>query len=425
MKNYRMKCISLALLGAISYRPELAMAQVTTAWTKCSDENRVCDLPTGGARMARYGANGQFITKAFTTAFDCQKTVFGSDPAPGYAKACYYGDQIYQEIAPQVSNMMGPWVNNKRIPIGHIGSSRAITEPVDIPVADGESAFRIACNYSHMNFDDAIVYPNQPGASHLHAYFGNTSINYASTTTYSVRFVGNSTCAGGKLNRSAYWVPALVDTRNGTPVAPTTNVVYYKSHAADRSAIKAMPLGIRVLAGSMRQSAEDQVDLRRTHWRCKSKTGPRPGLDESAKASIPNCPVGTYLWMIVQFPQCWDGRRLDSPDHRAHMAYGGATCPASHPVHLPEISYHIEYKIENANDPLHWRLSSDMYGTDKPGGYSMHADWINGWDRDTLERWVQECIREGRSTNNTTCDGIGLSRSVLKNQEHVLTSSGN
>jgi hypothetical protein len=415
--HHHLTSTSLALGLLLAQYSGHTQAQSASTWTRCSDQFRVCVLPTGGARLVRFGANGNYITKAFTTDLDCNATVFGGDPAPGQAKQCEYGAPLYREIAPQVSNMMGPWVDTKRIPIGNTGSTLPITVAAPLPTEEEGAAFRINCTYSHMNFDDAIVYPNQPGASHLHVYFGNTSIDYSSTTTDSVRLRGNSTCAGGSLNRSAYWVPALVDTRTGTPVAPTSNVVYYKAFG-DTSNVQPMPLGLRELAGSMRQSKPEDVDLAKTAWRCKDKTG-QIAVPTGVFASIPNCPVGSYLWLVVNLPTCWNGRDLDSPDHRAHMAYAG-TCPASHPVRIPNISYHIEYKIEKANDPQYWRLSSDMYSSAQPGGYSMHADWINGWDKPTLDRWIQECIRERRSTNNTTCDGVGLSTSHLKNQQIAL-----
>jgi Domain of unknown function (DUF1996) len=93
---------------------------------------------------------------------------------------------------------------------------------------DGTGAFRTVCGYSHMNFDDAIVFPGQPGASHLHVYFGNTQVD-ASTTISVLPTRGNSTCRGGIANRSAYWVPAVIDTRTGAPVKPLGAHVYYKS----------------------------------------------------------------------------------------------------------------------------------------------------------------------------------------------------
>ena len=50
-----------------------------------------------------------------------------------------------------------------------------LAKPSDI------GAFRIPCAYSHMAFDDPIVYPGRPGAAHLHTFFGNTGTNAAST----------------------------------------------------------------------------------------------------------------------------------------------------------------------------------------------------------------------------------------------------
>jgi hypothetical protein len=40
--------------------------------------------------------------------------------------------------------------------------------PIQRPSGDNTGNFRVVCHYSHMNYDDAIVYPNQPGAAHMH-----------------------------------------------------------------------------------------------------------------------------------------------------------------------------------------------------------------------------------------------------------------
>jgi Domain of unknown function (DUF1996) len=93
------------------------------------------------------------------------------------------------------------------------------------------------------------------------------------------------------------------------------------------------------------------------------------------------------------FPQCWDGRNLDSVDHTNHMAYprpDGSGCPASHPVPLIQISVNIHYRITEANQATHWRLSSDNYSG--PAGYSSHADWWNGWDETVMNIIVSNCI---------------------------------
>lgn len=97
--------------------------------------------------------------------------------------------------------------------------------------------------------------------------------------------------------------------------------------------------------------------------------------------------------MGMSFPQCWNGRDLDSPDHESHTsAPVDGACPASHPVALPEISVHLRYDIQDRSDPQHWRLSSDMYDKAKPGGLSLHADWFNGWDPLVSKSFVENCV---------------------------------
>ena len=66
---------------------------------------------------------------------------------------------------------------------------------------DTVGAFRFTCLSGQLLKDDPIVYPGQPGKSHLHAFFGNTGINANSTAT-SIATTGNSTCRGGTVNRT-------------------------------------------------------------------------------------------------------------------------------------------------------------------------------------------------------------------------------
>src|SRR5262245_53339915 len=114
---------------------------------------------------------------------------------------------------------MGPYIDpNAALPDGEPGSDHPeIGRTSERPGAsDGVGAFRTVCDFSHMNYDDPIVFPGQPGKAHLHAHFGNT-LTDADTTAENLRNSGNSTCRGGTANRTAYWVPAVID-RNGKPV---------------------------------------------------------------------------------------------------------------------------------------------------------------------------------------------------------------
>lgn len=102
-----------------------------------------------------------------------------------------------------------------------------------------------------------------------------------------------------------------------------------------------------------------------------------------ASASAPA--VQSYIELHVDFPDCWDGKHLDSPDHHSHMAYSRAyRCPASHPVEVLLIRANIRYPITNGHGVV---LGSG-------GQLTGHADFFNAWKKGTLERLVDACFHD-------------------------------
>lgn len=250
--------------------------------------------------------------------------------------------------------------------------------------ASTHGAFRIVCDFSHMAPDDPIVFAGQPGRSHLHAFFGNTAVN-AYSTSQSIAQSGNSSCHGGTANRSAYWVPAVIDGRTGAPVRPAASMFYYKPgyDGVPAASIQPLPAGLRMIAGDPANSVRPSNRVRFSCHQNSNLVG----------SSLVNCPVGDDLVLSIEFPQCWDGVNLDSPDHKSHMSYAHNGCPATHPVALPLITFNIHVPVTEPNQVTHWRLSSDSYSG--PAGYSMHADWWNGWKPAIMDTWIQHCIHEG------------------------------
>lgn len=264
--------------------------------------------------------------------------------------------------------------------------------------------FRLLCNWSKMGYDDPIVYPGKPGAAHHHTFFSNTAID-AFTTSANIRNSGNATCRGGTINKSGYWVPSMIDTATGRPIAPKTLLIYYKTgfwpYLNNNPPITPLPPGLKMIAGDPTRSTAGGLG---TFFCLVPATGSdRPGTKGS---SIPtNCQPGDEIWANLPFPQCWDGKNLDSPDHKSHMAvpiqfWSGDPerqyrCPDTHPVVLPAITFNVEYALPaNVAETAKWRLSSDVYSG--PAGYSMHGDWINGWDAAITELWGQKCMTEKR-----------------------------
>lgn len=249
--------------------------------------------------------------------------------------------------------------------------------------------FRFICEFSHFAYDDPIVYPNNPGISHLHMFFGNTTTS-ASSTYESLRQNGDSTCQGGPINRSAYWVPAVYNSQTKL-VIPDYITVYYKGTfggVAGIQSIPSLPQGLRMIAGynMANPSGSSTFD-----WYCE--------ITQIKQKTTQNCPNNERLGAVLPFQQCWDGQNLDSADHRSHMAYlyygadGMARCPSSHPVHLAEFTIGVWFP--NDGNTSGYYLSSDRMSNDTqmPNGSSWHADWYGAWDDGIVDRWTTNCIR--------------------------------
>ena len=277
-----------------------------------------------------------------------------------------------------------------------IGLDMVRIAPTSELAPPGDGAFRTACAISHMSYDDPIVYPDQTGRSHLHTFFGNTNVD-ATSTAESIRGSGNSTCRAGIANRSAYWVPTMIDTKDGTPLVPVGIGVYYKtSFYSGNANVQPIPAGLRMIAGDAAASGPSPVFAAR--FKC---IGGPSNQNDFYGPTIGNCDGGAELWQEIFFPPCWDGRNLDSPDHNSHMSYEVQNqsspfewrCPKSHPVLLPSITFNVVYAVPEANAALRWRLASDTYGTAIPGGYSSHGDWFNGWISDVSDTFVRRCVQ--------------------------------
>lgn len=292
------------------------------------------------------------------------------------------------------------------------------TEPIT-PVDNGPSPqgqFRLLCTSSHLRFDDPIIFPEEPGAAHLHLFFGNTTVD-GSTTDESLLEEGGSTCQGGPLNRSGYWVPAMLDGK-GSTVLPTVITLYYKSHRPEET--NALPQLVRMLAGSIADTEGAPLPSfdygEHLSWGCYD---PALGVATRLRSVIPGtagsapCPASMPIRASIQFPQCMavdagGEPLLNSPnylDHTYRLGSGGpgsspyenqkSPCPASHPFRVPQITYLIDWP--NLGPAVAaWRLSSDAPDTPTPGG-SLHGDWWGGWIDEAIEVWQENCMEASRN----------------------------
>jgi hypothetical protein len=271
---------------------------------------------------------------------------------------------------------------------------------------DGSGAFRTHCIESHLAEDDPLIFPVEPGKSHLHVFFGNPEVD-AFTTIDSLQETEQTTCDGVTVNKSGYWVPALLNAE-GERIRYVDPIFYYKTgYHVPKEEITPMPEGLRIIAGDMMSGSPQQGPA--VNFRCSSWETSEPQFDEGDPldhiSQIPDCELYDMVEMRLVFPQCWDGQNLSSDNYQDHMAYpipaqapnvGTGYCPDSHPVAIPEISYQLEIFVTEETGPsTEWRFVTDPADSES-GGYSFHGDWMNGWDEEVMETIVSNCLNEGR-----------------------------
>ncbi|MGH9113421.1 MAG: DUF1996 domain-containing protein [Acidimicrobiales bacterium] len=247
------------------------------------------------------------------------------------------------------------------------------TSPTEAGPQGRVPQFVVECEFSHAGPGDPIVHYGHPGRSHLHTFFGATVTN--AHTTADDLATSDTTC-NQKLDRAAYWAPALLD--HGEMVEPSSASAYYRPGVGvDPTTVEPYPFGLEMLGGDQTATAPQPLDV--VAWSC--------GTGSARAAEPPTCPEGRPLRLLVAFPDCWDGEHLDSDDHVSHTARSAdGRCPESHPVPVPQLLLAISYPVIGTGHDLALASGSVLTG---------HADFFNGWDEDKLRTEVASCIHRG------------------------------
>lgn len=266
--------------------------------------------------------------------------------------------------------------------------------------------FRAGCEFSHFSYDDPLVHPGKPGASHLHLHFGNTHLN-AFTTYESLINSGSSTCNGQELNRTGYWVPALFDGQGNVRI-PERIVVYYKGEGRARGGSEVYPEGAAMIADynlNTMPAAEGGVGGKKLTFLCTDNFSTQTG---TGAQTMPDCDGSRYgsdggrwvvLEMNVKFPQCWNGR--DPSDWTNFQPPSGdwyvSRCEGEFTHTLPNLEYFVNYRVDPGENTRGWFLSSDVdptsFGATKAtGGSTSHGDWWSGWHKEVNQMWVDNCV---------------------------------
>jgi hypothetical protein len=413
-------------------------------------EGGQCNL-AAPARVS-YGAGTQRIVRSFAAGpVLCDNPHFGGDPAVGTPKTCETDGPIVAppqpptpptpEPQPTTPSGAPPIDDNFNYAAAFVPTTYGGNGGPGIPSTNpltSEGAFRFTCHPGQLLKDDPIVYPGEPGKSHLHMFIGNVGSN-ANSTYQSLRTTGGSTCdnqgQGFAINRSSYWTPAMLDG-TGNAVLPDFVMVYYKRFPKDGPGCVGpmaigictdLPNGLRFIfgydmktmtGGPTGEGTRDYWSMSYGCWSNEANTVPIPLAAQKRFHTIADvvaagCPVGARLHVGLDAPTCWDGKNLDTADHRSHMIYApdgtdkgmGYVCPADHPYVLPVISYQWFYTLDENFVAGRWKLSSDLameviMGKPVVAGSTLHMDYFEAWSPRAKATWFKTCINSPMSCSS-------------------------
>ena len=290
------------------------------------------------------------------------------------------------------------------------------------PQGDGASrgTFTTECGVNAnglFNSDNVIVAPGvSNGAHHFHDYVGNQS-NTAFASDDDLAKADTSCVDKG--DRSTYYWP-VVRLQNGTQErdagAPgggtegnagqivTPKDVTLTFVGSPQGKVTAMPRLLRVITGDAKAFVNGPTNANAS-WSC---TGFE---DRQLKDKYPLCPSGSDVVRTFRFQSCWDGRNIDSANHRTHVAFAtpDGACPAGFQA-IPQLVQRIVYDVKapSLNDggrtvPL---FAVDSFPEQLHKPVTDHGDFINVFDEDLMRDMV-DCINSGRTCGPRGGDDSG------------------
>jgi len=269
----------------------------------------------------------------------------------------------------------------------------ALLVPAPAQGASRIGQFVLRCTYSHTLADDPIVFPGQPGASHLHDFFGNKTVDAFSTVNSLLK--GDTTCRIPS-DTAGYWAPT--PSLSGKQLRPPVMRIYYFGDPSGQ--VETIPPGLQMIGGN--KEATSPAENPHVRWYCGQIKGQRTPLMDAPYDCWPWKKFGFVDGVIalIEMPSCWNGVGLTPED----VSYPiDRQCPPEFPHVLPRLSERIHMGImnpRNADGTVALTLSSGAF-------YTMHADFWNTWQQERLDRLVQECLAAA-----VHCGSVDETRSI-------------
>ncbi|KAF8709766.1 hypothetical protein AX14_013471, partial [Amanita brunnescens Koide BX004] len=245
---------------------------------------------------------------------------------------------------------------------------------------------------------DPIVSPGKV-SNHVHSVLGGS--NFGSLSTAVLR---QSQCTSIPIpqDKSNYWYPHLYfQWANGSFTSLDGGAVisfsldYLFSDPAGNTT--AFPDDFRMLSGDFTLRTYDPSSFAQqaVTFLCLDFNGV-----STRHNGLPLTPCPSGIRAQINFPSCWDGKNVDSPNHKSHVSFlstgpdSGTCSDPNFPVTLPRIFMEVYWGSGDFD-----AFRSQAMDTTQPfvfsygdrTGYGYHADFVNGWDAGVLQHAVDNC----------------------------------
>jgi hypothetical protein len=254
------------------------------------------------------------------------------------------------------------------------------------PAVPATRAYTWSCGRNeerHRNTANLVVAPGVAGPPHhVHEYVGNLSTDVDSTDD--TLAAAATSCPNG--DRSTYYWPVLRTgaragaSRHGEIAEPVA--VTLTAFGSPAGPVVAMPPRLRGAVGDA-NTATTPVGQATRAWTCSDTPDRRTDR-------YPLCGRGRRVVRVFDFPSCWDGRRLDSQNHRAHLTFpaAGGACPSG-TFAVPRLRVAVEYQR-----PEDDRFAIDAFPPQRNAPQTDHAFFVNLMPEQLMAQVVR-CLNTG------------------------------
>ncbi|MEU9229501.1 DUF1996 domain-containing protein [Streptomyces massasporeus] len=344
-------------------------------------------------------------------------TVEAGNEAPAQGEGQDGGDEQPAEEQGQAGqeqgNGQGQGANGGQAGNGPVAADFADIKSVQPNASDKAGAsggsFATSCGVNEnglFNSDNIIAAPGVTnGAHHFHDYVGNQSNNaFASDQDLAKA----ETSCDDQGDKSSYYWPVVrlqngaqeqdaqkpgggIEGNAGEIVTPKQVTLTFVGNPREK--VTAMPRLLRIITGDAKSFVNGPANANAS-WSC---TGFE---DRQLKDKYPLCPQGSDVVRTFKFQSCWDGRNIDSANHRTHVAFADAAgnCPSGFRP-IPQLVQRIVYDIDapslqdgGRTTPL---FAVDSFPEQLHKPVTDHGDFINIFDEDLMGEMV-DCINDGR-----------------------------